>query len=93
MNQWTPKTTLIVAGVAVVGLWYLKGRAGEAVQAVNPMNHGNVFNQAFEGWWDGGADGQGTPGADFFEWEQEINEKYYKYSPLGVYDTVTGWFQ
>lgn len=47
MNRWTPKTTLIVAGVAVVGLWYLKRQATETVkqvgQAVNPTSRDNVF--------------------------------------------------
>lgn len=47
MGKWTPKTTLIVAGVAVVGLWYLKRQGVQTVKdaanAVNPVNPDNVF--------------------------------------------------
>lgn len=47
MGKWTPKTTLIVAGVAVAGLWYLKRQGVQTVQAaanaVNPLNNENVF--------------------------------------------------
>jgi len=92
MNQWTPKTTLIVAGVAVVGLWYLKGKAGQAVQAVNPLNHDNVINQGAQSVWDAFTDGQGTIGTDIADWEQDINRKYYKYTPLGIADRVAAWW-
>lgn len=47
MNTWNPKTVLIVGGVAVAGLWYIKSRAGDTVaragQAVNPTNPDNIF--------------------------------------------------
>lgn len=53
MKKWTPKTTLIVAGVAVIGLWYLKGRAARAIseagQAINPTNNQNVFYRGVNG--------------------------------------------
>jgi hypothetical protein len=34
---------MIVAGVAVLGLWYVKGKAAQAAQAVNPVNPDNIF--------------------------------------------------
>ena len=71
MNKWTPKTTLIVAGVAVAGLWYFKTKtveaAKEAAQAVNPTNHDNIFNRAFNDIYAGGSDGQGTLGTDLYD--------------------------
>ena len=92
MNRWTPKTTLIVAGVAVVGLWYLKGRAGEALHAVNPMNQDNVINQGAQSVWDVFTDGEGTIGTDIYDWQQEVNEKYYRYTPLALVDRVKTWW-
>lgn len=72
MNTWTPKTTLIVAGVAVAGLWYLKSKATETVkevgQAVNPVNHDNIFNRGAQAIWDQFTDGQGTIGTDIADW-------------------------
>lgn len=47
--KWTPKTLAITAGVVVVGAWYLKRQAGQALasagQAVNPVNPNNVFSR------------------------------------------------
>lgn len=72
MNTWTPKTTLIVAGVAVAGLWYLKSKATETVkevgQAINPVNHDNIFNRGAQAIWDQFTDGQGTIGTDIYDW-------------------------
>lgn len=71
MNTWTPKTTLIVAGVAVLGVWYLKTRGVEAVkkvgQAVNPTNHDNVFNKGAQGLWNSVTDGEGSIGTDVYD--------------------------
>lgn len=71
MNKWTPTTTLIVAGVAVLGLWYFKEKTVQTVkdagQAVNPMNHDNIFNRAFNDIYAGGSDGEGTLGTDLYE--------------------------
>lgn len=72
MTSWTPKNTLIVASVAVVGLWYFKSKATEtakeAAQAVNPTNHNNIFNRAFESIYAGGSDGEGTLGTDLYDY-------------------------
>jgi len=90
----TPKSTLIVAGVAVIGLWYLKGRTVEAIkdvgQAVNPVNPENIFNQGFEAVYGAVTDGKGTPGTDLADWSDELDRKYYKYTPLGWWDALTG---
>lgn len=72
MNKWTPKTTLIVAGVAVAGLWYLKRQAGETLadvgNAVNPVNQDNIFNRYFVDSYQKITGSQGTPGGDFYDW-------------------------
>lgn len=72
MNTWTPKTVLIVGGVAVLGAWWLKGRAVQAVkdagQAVNPVNPENIFNRGAQSLWDQFTDGQGSIGTDIYDW-------------------------
>lgn len=72
MNAWTPKTVLILAGVAVAGGLYMRYKAGETVKdvanAVNPVNHDNVFNQGFEGVYRWATGSQGTPGTDLYDW-------------------------
>lgn len=72
MNRWTPKTTLIVAGVAVVGLWYVKRKATETIkdvgQAVNPVNHDNVFNRGFNSVYQAVTGSTGTLGTDLADW-------------------------
>lgn len=35
-------TYLVIGGVAVLGVWYLKNKAGEAIQAVNPASRDNI---------------------------------------------------
>ena len=96
MNQWSPKTVLIVGGIAVLGAWYLKGKAGEMVkdvgQAVNPVNHDNVFNRGAESLYQAVTGSEGTPGTDLADWSQELDEKYYQYTPLGIYDRVRDWW-
>ncbi|MFL1484892.1 hypothetical protein [Marinobacter sp. LN3S78] len=96
LNQWTPKTTLIVAGVAVVGVWWLSGRAWETArdvgEAVNPVNHDNVFNRGFEGLYQAVTGSDGTPGTDLAEWSDELDEQYYEYTPLGLYGKVKAWW-
>jgi len=63
--------TLIFAGVAVLGVWYFKSKTVEAVSsvgsAINPTNHENIFNKAFNAIYDGGGDGQGTLGTDLYD--------------------------
>ena len=70
--KWTPKTVAITAGVVVLGAWYLKNRAGQAVtdaaNAVNPTNHDNVFNRGAQGLWASVTDGEGTIGTDIYDW-------------------------
>ena len=72
MSTWNPKTVLIVGGVAVAGAWYLKRQATQAVkdvgQAVNPVNHDNIFNRGAQGIWDQFTDGKGTIGTDIYDW-------------------------
>lgn len=72
MKSWTPKNTLIVAGVAVVALWYLKNRTVETAkavgQAVNPINHDNIFNQGAEGIYGAITGSNGSPGTDLADW-------------------------
>jgi len=47
--KWTPKTVAIAAGVVVLGAWYLKRQAGEALEkageAVNPTSDQNLAYQ------------------------------------------------
>ena len=68
MDKWTPKTTLIVAGVAVVGVWWLSGRAVSVAkdvgQAVNPVNHDNIFNRGFNWLYTGITGSEDTLGGD-----------------------------
>ena len=96
LNQWTPKTTLIVAGVAVVGVWYLSGRGVEVVkdvgQAVNPINHENVFNRGFNALYGAVTGSEGTLGTDVADWSEELDEKYYQYTPLGVWGSIRAWW-
>lgn len=80
MSLFTDKQMGIGAGVAVVGLWYLSRKAGnvaeKAIDAVNPLNHGNIFadgvNQAGEAvtgnknWTLGGAV------YDYVDWWQDV---------------------
>jgi hypothetical protein len=72
MNTWSPKTVLIVGGVAVAGAWYLKSRATQAVkdvgQAVNPVNRDNIFNRGAQAVWDQFTDGEGSIGTDIYDW-------------------------
>lgn len=93
MNRWTPKTAMIAAGVAVVGVWFVSRKATDAAQAVNPLNHDNVFNRGAQSVWDVFTDGRGSIGTDVADWNQELNEKYYRYTPLGVWDSVTEWWE
>jgi hypothetical protein len=62
---------LIFAGVAVLGVWYFKKKVVETVSsagdAVNPTNHENIFNRAFNAIYSGGADSQGTLGTDLYD--------------------------
>ena len=68
MNAWTPKSTLIVAGVAVLGVWYLKSKAGEVVETVdrnfNPTRDTNLANRGANWAWGLFTDGEGTIGTD-----------------------------
>ncbi|MCC4269866.1 hypothetical protein LL254_04035 [Marinobacter nauticus] len=72
MNRWTPKTVLIVGGVVVLGAWYLKGKAGEAMasagQAINPTNNDNIIYRGANGLWASVTDGKGTIGTDIYDW-------------------------
>lgn len=43
INKYTVGATVLVLGV-----WYLKRRAGALVDAVNPANPDNVINQGFQ---------------------------------------------
>ena len=94
MKTWSPKAVLIVGGVAVVGAVLLKNKAVQTVkdagQAVNPINPENIFNQGAQAVWDQFTDGKGTIGTDIYDWNQDLNQKYYKYTPLGWWDRLTG---
>lgn len=92
LGNLTANQMMLVAGGGVLVVWYLKGQAGKAVQAINPVNPDNIFNQGFNGLYDGGFDGQGTLGTDIYEWNEDLNRKYYKYTPLGVLDRVASWW-
>lgn len=41
--SFTNEQLIGIGIVGVLALWYLKNRAGDAVQAVNPVNPDNVF--------------------------------------------------
>lgn len=88
LNRWTPKATLIVGGVVVVGGYFVLSKAtktaGQAVTALNPANQNNVINQAFNSLYDGGLDGEGTLGTDI----ADVNRDY---SPYALADRVRGW--
>ena len=77
MKTWTPKTTLIVAGVAVLGLWYVKSKAAEVVEAVdknfNPTKDTNLANRGAQGLWNVFTDGQGTIGTDAYDFLHDEN--------------------
>lgn len=100
LNTWSPKATLIMAGVAVVGVWYLKRQAEEAVAEVvdtvdrnfNPTKSTNLANRATQWGWDQVTDGKGTIGTDIYDLDRELTEKYYKYSPVGLYEQLTEWW-
>jgi hypothetical protein len=70
--KWTPKTVAVAAGVLLLGGWYVKRQAGEAVaevaQAVNPVNRENVFNRGFNALYGAVTDGKGTAGTDLYDW-------------------------
>lgn len=72
LGKWTPKNVLIVAGVAAVGAWYIKRRAGEALktvgEAVDITSNTNLASRGAEAWWGGGSDGRGTIGTDAYDW-------------------------
>jgi hypothetical protein len=71
MNKWTANETLMVAGVAVLAGYFVIDSLGDAVKsvgnAVNPVNHDNIFNRAFESIYDGGSDGEGSLGTDLYD--------------------------
>lgn len=73
MTKWTPKNTLIVAGIAALAIYYLKGRAVEGAKAagnaINPLNNDNIFNQYFVGGYQDLTGSEGTPGGDFYDWK------------------------
>jgi hypothetical protein len=70
--KFTPKTVAIAAGVVLLGSWYVKRQAGDAVaavgQAVNPVNPENIVNRGFHGVYDVFTDGKGTLGTDLYDW-------------------------
>lgn len=70
--KWTPKNVAIAAGVVVLAGWYLKNKAGQAVEkvgnAVNPVNHDNVFNRGWNAIYGAVTDGKGTLGTDIADW-------------------------
>lgn len=70
--NWTPKTVAITGAVVVLGAWYLKRQAGQALadagQAVNPTNHDNVFNRGFNGLYQSVTGSGGTLGTDLADW-------------------------
>lgn len=78
LNQWTPKTTLIVAGVAVIGVWYLKGKAVETVKdvgnAVSPANRDNVFNRGFNWLYSEVTGSEDSLGADIADGVYNVRE-------------------
>ncbi len=45
----SPKTVFSIAVVIILFAWLAKRQAGQAVQAVNPLNNDNVFAQAANG--------------------------------------------
>jgi hypothetical protein len=66
-------------GIGIVGLlalWYLKNQATEKL---NPFDQNNAVNTAFNDWYAGGPDGEGTLGTDV----ADIN---YEYSPYVLAD-------
>lgn len=69
------QSTLILVIAALVILWYLKGKAGEAadaaVQAVNPTDQGNLANRLFNWAYQGVTGSEGTAGTDFAAWMHE----------------------
>lgn len=70
--NWTPRNVAITAGLGLLAVWYIKRQAGAAVeqaaQAVNPVNHDNVFNRGANAVWGAVTDGQGTIGTDIYDW-------------------------
>ena len=80
-NQW-----LWAGAAVVVGFYLLKKQAGEKLDITSDQN---VVNQWVEGVYNGGFDGQGTPGTDL----ADIN---YEYSPYVLADnareTVAEWW-
>ena len=75
-----------VAVAAVLGVWYLKGKAKKALDVTD---RDNVVNTWFDSVYDGGFDGKGTLGTDI----ADIN---YEYSPyvLGekARERIKGWW-
>ncbi|MDX1800396.1 MAG: hypothetical protein R3303_05650 [Marinobacter sp.] len=76
--MWSPKNVAIAAAVVVIGGWYLKRQATEVIkdtaQAVNPVNHDNVFNSGFNALYGAVTDGKGTLGTDTADAVQSVKD-------------------
>lgn len=60
---------LVLAALGVAGIWYLKSKVGAVANAVNPLNHDNVFHKGVES-----AVGQEnlSKGSDYFFSAQDL---------------------
>lgn len=69
------QSTLIIAAVVLFLLWYLKNRAGEAVEVVNrnlnPTEDTNLANRGFNWLYQSATGSDGTLGTDIAEWKDD----------------------
>lgn len=68
MIRFTNGQLLAVLAVAVLlGFWAFRKGGEWASVALNPTHHDNLANRAFEDWYAGVTDGQGSPGSDLYD--------------------------
>ena len=76
MMTLTNQQWLMLAGAGAALLWYLKTQTNGAF---DPTDQNNVANRAFNDWYAGGVDGEGTLGTD-------VADLSYEYSPYVLAD-------
>lgn len=73
-----------VAGAYFLGKWIVKDAAGEvgkAAQAINPVNHDNVFNKGANSLYQAITGSSGTIGTDIADWLHPVN-----FQPVTIVD-------
>lgn len=79
LTTWNPASITLLMLVFIGVAMYMRHKAieqakamADAAQVVNPTNHDNVFNRAFEGLYQMVTGSTGTPGGDLYDWQHDL---------------------